>query len=54
MAKYTVEVLRTLVAHVEVDVESAEEAVLVARQMGVDDALDFFDPEIEDEFCVVE
>ncbi len=54
MAKYTVEVTRILAAHVEVDASSPDEAVHIARQMNEDGQLAFFDPEIEDEFNVME
>jgi hypothetical protein len=54
MAKFVVEVMKTLVAQVEVDAESADEALAAARAMNADGVLGFFDPGIEDEFCVVE
>lgn len=53
MAKFTVEVLKTLVAQVEVDAESADEALVVARSMNAKGFLAFFDPELEDEYAVL-
>ena len=54
MAKYVVEVLRTVVARLELDVGSEDEAVNIAKQQVGEGLLTFYDPGMEDEYEVVE